>query len=231
MTYETKRLIEIRQGVLNKNDQLAAALRHRFHAAGVTVVNLLSSPGAGKTSLLEATMRMMLAECRVAALVGDLATDNDARRLARSGGLVRQIQTGDMCHLEADIVARHLADWDLNQIDLLFIENVGNLVCPAGYDLGEAVRVVLLSTTEGEDKPLKYPATFATADAVILTKMDLAEPVGFDRVSAENNIRAVNPLAPIIATSARSEAGLQEWLNWLRDQMRTRSSNAKTPSA
>lgn len=231
MTYETKRLIEIRQGVLNKNDQLAAALRHCFHAAGVTVVNLLSSPGAGKTSLLEATMRMMLAECRVAALVGDLATDNDARRLARSGGLVRQIQTGDMCHLEADIVARHLADWDLNQIDLLFIENVGNLVCPASYDLGEAVRVVLLSTTEGEDKPLKYPATFATADAVILTKMDLAEPVGFDRVSAETNIRAVNPLAPIIATSARSEAGLHEWLNWVRDQMRTRSSNAKTPSA
>ncbi len=228
MSYETKRLIEIRQGVLSKNDQLAAELRSRFHAAGVTVINLLSSPGAGKTSLLEATMRAMLAECRVAALVGDLATDNDARRLARSGGLVRQIQTGDMCHLEADIVARHLADWDLNQIDLLFIENVGNLVCPAGYDLGEAARVVLLSTTEGEDKPLKYPATFATADAILLTKMDLAGPVGFDRAMAEENIRAVNPLAPIIATSARSETGLQEWMAWLREQMQARPKGTKT---
>lgn len=220
MSYEAKRLIEIRQGVLSKNDQLAAELRSRFHAAGVFVVNLLSSPGAGKTSLLEATMRALLAEYRVAALVGDLATDNDARRLARSGGLVRQIQTGDMCHLEADIVARHLEGWDLNELDLLFIENVGNLVCPSGYDLGEATRVVLLSTTEGEDKPLKYPSTFATADAVLLTKMDLAEPAGFDRAQAEANIRAVNPLAPIIATSARREGGLDEWLAWLRERIK-----------
>lgn len=228
MSYEAKRLIEIRQGVLSKNDQLAAELRSRFHAAGVFVVNLLSSPGAGKTSLLEATMRALLAEYRVAALVGDLATDNDARRLARSGGLVRQIQTGDMCHLEADIVARHLEGWDLNELDLLFIENVGNLVCPSGYDLGEATRVVLLSTTEGEDKPLKYPSTFATADAVLLTKMDLAEPVGFDRAQAEANIRSVNPLAPIIATSARREGGLAEWLAWLRERIKTQGEHRHT---
>lgn len=227
MSYEAKRLIEIRQGVLSKNDQLAAELRNRFHAAGVFVVNLLSSPGAGKTSLLETTMRALLAEYRVAALVGDLATDNDARRLARSGGLVRQIQTGDMCHLEADIVARHLEGWDLNEIDLLFIENVGNLVCPSGYDLGEATRVVLLSTTEGEDKPLKYPSTFATADAVLLTKMDLADPVGFDRAQAEANIRAVNPLAPIIATSARREGGLNEWLAWLRERVTTQGEHRR----
>ncbi|MGB9738306.1 hydrogenase nickel incorporation protein HypB [Chloroflexus sp.] len=223
MSYEAKRLIEIRQGVLSKNDQLAAELRRRFHAAGTFVVNLLSSPGAGKTSLLEATMRALLTEYRVAVLVGDLATDNDARRLARSGGLVRQIQTGDMCHLEADIVARHLEGWDLNAIDLLFIENVGNLVCPSGYDLGEAARVVLLSTTEGEDKPLKYPSTFATADAVLLTKMDLAGPVGFDRATAEENIRAVNPQAPIIATSAHRADGLDEWIRWLHDRMRNRT--------
>ncbi|MEF3274984.1 MAG: hydrogenase nickel incorporation protein HypB [Chloroflexus sp.] len=223
MNYEAKRLIEIRQGVLSKNDQLAAELRQRFHTFGVFVVNLLSSPGAGKTSLLEATMRTMLSEYRVAALVGDLATDNDARRLARSGGLVRQIQTGDMCHLEADIVARHLEGWNLAEIDLLFIENVGNLVCPAGYDLGEAARVVLLSTTEGEDKPLKYPATFATADAVLLTKMDLAGPVEFDQELAEANIRAINPRAPIIATSARRAGGLEEWIAWLRTQMNRRS--------
>ncbi len=223
MNYEAKRLIEIRQGVLSKNDQLAAELRQRFHTFGVFVVNLLSSPGAGKTSLLEATMRTMLSEYRVAALVGDLATDNDARRLARSGGLVRQIQTGDMCHLEADIVARHLEGWNLAEIDLLFIENVGNLVCPAGYDLGEAARVVLLSTTEGEDKPLKYPATFATADAVLLTKMDLAGPVEFDQELAEANIRAINPRAPIIATSARRAGGLEEWIAWLRTQMNHRS--------
>lgn len=209
------RLLEVRQGVLSENDRLAADLRQRFARAGVFVVNLLSSPGAGKTRLLEETMRRMSATRRVAALVGDLATDNDAQRLARSGAPARQITTGDLCHLEAHLVEKHLEGWDLAQLDVLFIENVGNLVCPTGYDLGEAARVVLLATTEGEDKPLKYPGAFISADCVVVTKIDLAEAVEFDRQAAEHNINAVHPGIPIIYTSARSGAGLESWIDWL----------------
>ncbi len=209
------RLLEIRQGVLSKNDRLAAELRQRFHAAGVFVVNLLSSPGAGKTRLLEETLRRMGTDLRVAALVGDLATDNDALRLARSGAPVRQIQTGDMCHLEAHLVEQHLDGWNLDDLDVLFIENVGNLVCPTGYDLGEAARAVLLSVTEGEDKPLKYPGAFVSADCVVVTKMDLAEAVEFDQRAAEANIASVHPGVPIVYTSARTGAGLDAWMEWL----------------
>ncbi len=211
----TPRLLEIRQGVLSKNDRLAAELRQRFHAAGVFVVNLLSSPGAGKTRLLEETLRRMGTDLRVAALVGDLATDNDALRLARSGAPVRQIQTGDMCHLEAHLVEQHLDGWNLDDLDVLFIENVGNLVCPTGYDLGEAARAVLLSVTEGEDKPLKYPGAFVSADCVVITKMDLAEAVEFDQRAAEANIASVHPGVPIVYTSARTGAGLDAWMEWL----------------
>ncbi|NWG22239.1 MAG: hydrogenase nickel incorporation protein HypB [Chloroflexi bacterium] len=211
----TPRLLEIRQGVLSKNDRLAAELRQRFHAAGVFVVNLLSSPGAGKTRLLEETLRRMGTDLRVAALVGDLATDNDALRLARSGAPVRQIQTGDMCHLEAHLVEQHLDGWNLDDLDVLFIENVGNLVCPTGYDLGEAARAVLLSVTEGEDKPLKYPGAFVSADCVVVTKMDLAEAVEFDQRAAEANIASVHPGVPIVYTSARTGAGLDAWMEWL----------------
>jgi hydrogenase nickel incorporation protein HypB len=209
------RLIEIRQGVLSKNDRRAAELRATFQQAGVCVINLLSSPGSGKTRLLEETLRRMGERYRVAALVGDLATDNDAKRLARSGALVRQIETGELCHLEAATVQRHLADWDLSALDFLFIENVGNLVCPAGFDLGEAARVVLLSVTEGEDKPIKYPATFSGADAVVITKIDIAEAVEFDAALARVHIEAVNPGAPILATSAKSGAGMGAWLAWV----------------
>jgi hydrogenase nickel incorporation protein HypB len=209
------RLLEIRQGVLSKNDRLAGELRARFDAAGVCAVNLMSSPGAGKTRLLEETLRRMAERYRVAALVGDLATDNDAQRLARSGVPVRQIETGDLCHLEAHMVERHLADWDVPALDFLFIENVGNLVCPTGYDLGERARAVLLSVTEGEDKPLKYPATFYAADCVLVTKADIADAVEFDRAAAEANIQAVHPGVPIFYTSARSGAGLDAWIAWL----------------
>jgi hydrogenase nickel incorporation protein HypB len=213
------RLLEIRQGVLSKNDLLAAALRARFRAAGVCVVNVLSSPGAGKTRLLEATLRRLREQgLRVAALVGDLATDNDAQRLARSGALVRQIETGGLCHLEADIVASHLDGWELHTLDILFIENVGNLVCPSSYDLGETARAVVMAVTEGEDKPLKYPGTFHGADLVLISKMDLAAAVEFDAAAAYGNIYAVHPDATIIATSAKSGAGLDEWLAWLAAQ-------------
>jgi hydrogenase nickel incorporation protein HypB len=212
----TLRFVEIHQGVLSKNDALAAELRQRFHAAGVTVLNLVSSPGAGKTALLERTLTDLLARGRrAAALVGDLATENDARRLARSGAPVRQIVTAGTCHLEAMMVASHLAGWDLASLDFLFIENVGNLVCPASYDLGEDARVVLLSTTEGEDKPLKYPPMFQSAQLAVITKIDLAEAVEFDRIAAVQSIHAVRPGLPILETSARTGTGIDAWLAWL----------------
>ena len=210
------RLLEIRQGVLNKNDQLAAALRARFHSAGLYTLNFVSSPGTGKTALLERTMRMLLeAGHPVGALVGDLQTDNDARRLARSGAPVRQIVTGGDCHLEAQMIADHLVGFDLGGLEFFFIENVGNLVCPSSYDLGEDARVVLLSVTEGEDKPLKYPPMFHSADVAVLTKMDLAEVCEFDRAAAHANILAVRPGMRIVEVSAKSGAGMQEWLDVL----------------
>lgn len=160
----TTRIVELRRGILKKNDELAAGLRERFKAAGVVALNLVSSPGTGKTALLERTLRELRARgARVAALVGDLETDNDARRLAASGAPVRQINTHGICHLDAEMIGKGLADGrlpDLSALDYLFIENVGNLVCPSSYDLGESIRVALLSVTEGEDKPLKYPTLF-----------------------------------------------------------------------
>lgn len=214
----TTRLLELRSGVLSKNDQIAALLRARFHAAGVVALNLVSSPGTGKTAFLERTLTMLIAAgVRTATLVGDLETDNDARRLARSGGAVRQIETHGYCHLEAAWISEHIAaaGWDLQQLDFFFIENVGNLVCPASYDLGEQIRVVLLSATEGEDKPLKYPVLFNSADVAIITKIDLAAACEFDADRAETNIHTVRPGIPIFATSAKSGVGMDSWLTWL----------------
>jgi len=216
------RIVEVRQGILKKNDLLAHGLRQRFEAANLFAVNLVSSPGAGKTTFLQATLTALHAHCRVAALVGDLATERDAERLARSGAPVRQIVTGTVCHLEAEMVGSALADWDLAALDFLFIENVGNLVCPASYDLGENLRVVLLSVTEGEDKPLKYPTIFSGADLAILTKMDIAEAVGFDREEALRNIQEVRPGLEVLETSARSGLGMGAWLAKLKDLKDTR---------
>jgi hydrogenase nickel incorporation protein HypB len=209
------RIVEVRQGILKKNDLLARGLRERFEAAGVYVVNLVSSPGAGKTAFLEETLRRLQPRYRVAALVGDLATDNDARRLGRSGAPVRQITTGTVCHLDAEMLSNALGDWDLAALDFLFIENVGNLVCPASYDLGEHLRAVLLSVTEGEDKPLKYPTIFNGADLALITKIDIAGAVGFDRAEAMKNLREVRPGLEVIETSARSGAGMEAWLDYL----------------
>jgi hydrogenase nickel incorporation protein HypB len=208
----TPRILDIQQGVLSKNDQLAHALRQRFEDAGVCVVNLVSGPGAGKTALLEATLHQMAARYAVAALVGDLATENDAARLAHSGAPVRQIVTGTVCHLEAEMIEQQLQGWNLEELDFLFIENVGNLVCPSSYDLGETQRAVLLSVTEGEDKPLKYPPMFHSADVALITKTDLAEAVEFDRELAHQNLRSVRPEIPIIETSARTGTGLSTWI-------------------
>jgi hydrogenase nickel incorporation protein HypB len=222
----TTRIVELRQGILKKNDELARDLRRRFEAAGVLVLNLVSSPGTGKTALLQRTLTDLRGSgARVAALVGDLETDNDARRLAASGAPVRQINTHGICHLEAEMVGRHLDAWDgvsVEALDYLFIENVGNLVCPSSYDLGERVRVALLSVTEGEDKPLKYPTLFNSADAAVITKMDIAEAVGFDREAAIRNICAIRPDIRIFETSAKTGAGMQEWLAYLAEQREVR---------
>ncbi|HEX4123693.1 MAG TPA: hydrogenase nickel incorporation protein HypB [Tepidisphaeraceae bacterium] len=214
MTVQT-RLVEVRQKVLKANDTVARELRARFHAAGVFVVSLVSSPGSGKTAFLEKTLALLRPNFRVAALVGDLATDNDAKRLARSNVPVRQIVTGTVCHLEADMVRNALDGWDERELDFLFIENVGNLVCPATFDLGEDLRLVLFSTTEGEDKPLKYPTIFNTADVAILTKLDLADAVEFDRATARKNIQAVRPGMEILEVSTKTGAGMDAWLAYL----------------
>ena len=210
------RIVEVRRGVLKKNDELARALRGRFHDAGVFVVSLVSSPGAGKTTLLRETLRSLRRTHRVAALVGDLATENDARKLAESGVPVRQIVTGTVCHLEAQMVESALGDWRLSEFDLLFIENVGNLVCPSSYDLGEDLRVVAMSVTEGEDKPLKYPTIFNTADVALITKHDLAEVAEFDRTAALQSIQLVRPGMAVFELSARTGAGMTTWLEFLR---------------
>ena len=205
------RMVEVRQKVLKHNDVVARALRRRFQEAGVFVVSLVSSPGAGKTTFLERVLTEFGRDHRVAALVGDLATDNDAVRLARSGAPVRQITTGTVCHLEAEMVETALDGWSLENLDLLFIENVGNLVCPASYDLGEALRLVLFSVTEGEDKPLKYPTIFNTADVALITKIDLAEAVEFDSAAAHRNIRALRPDIQIHELSAKTGQGIDHW--------------------
>jgi hydrogenase nickel incorporation protein HypB len=209
------RMIEVRQNVLKHNDVVARELRQRFHGAGVFVVSLVSSPGAGKTALLEKTLALLRKHSRVAALVGDLATENDAARLARSEAPVRQIVTGTVCHLEAAMIQTALEGWNLNDLDFLFIENVGNLVCPASYDLGEDLRLVLMSVTEGEDKPLKYPTIFNSADVALITKIDLAEAVDFDSAAANRNIQAVRPGMTVLDVSSKSGAGMTEFLGLL----------------
>jgi len=209
------RIIEVRRKVLKENDVLARSLRDRFRDAGIQVISLVSSPGAGKTALLERLLTDLRPLHRVAALVGDLATENDATRLARSGAPVKQITTGTICHLDASMVERALNGWNLRELDFLFIENVGNLVCPSSFDLGEDLRVVLVSTTEGEDKPLKYPTIFNSADVAIITKMDLAEAVEADVPLLIQNILGVRPGMRVFHVSSRSGQGMKELENFL----------------
>ena len=207
--------IEVKEKVLNENQRLAADLRERFADAGVFVLNLISSPGSGKTSLLERTLESLTAEARVAVLTGDIQTENDARRLARAGFPVQQITTGGTCHLDARMITRALEKWDLADLDVLFIENVGNLVCPSSYDLGEHAKVVLLSVTEGEDKPLKYPSIFAKAEVCVLNKMDLLPYVRFDLRQAMSNIDAAHHGITVIETCCNSVDGVHDWVDWV----------------
>lgn len=212
------RVVEIQQNILRKNDELARTLRERFAASGTLVVNLLSSPGSGKTTLLEATLGHLGGSHRVGALVGDQATRNDADRLERSGAPVRQITTAAECRLDADMIGKALAGWDALPLDILFVENVGNLICPAEYDLGEDVRVVLCAVTEGEDKPLKYPLAYNTSHAALITKTDIASAVGFDRAAAYDAIRRVNPAIEILEVATRTGAGLAAWYSFLEER-------------
>jgi hydrogenase nickel incorporation protein HypB len=210
------RILEVRRNILEKNDQLASMLRSSFAQHGVLAVNFVSGPGAGKTELLQRTLVELGKTQRCAAVTGDLATANDAARLAQSGAPARQILTGTMCHLEAGMVAEAIAEWDLADLDYLLIENVGNLVCPGDFDLGEDLRVLLLSTTEGEDKPLKYPTLINTADVVLINKLDLAAAVECDIDLLDANIRQVRPGAAVFKLSAKTGAGLDPWLAYLR---------------
>jgi hydrogenase nickel incorporation protein HypB len=214
------RLVEVRRNVLKQNDVIARELRDRFRAGGVYTVSLVSSPGSGKTAFLEKTLTAFGAKHRVAALVGDLATENDAARLRRSNAPVRQIVTGTVCHLEAAMVRTALEGWNVEELDYLFLENVGNLVCPSSYDLGEDLRLVLLSVTAGEDKPLKYPTIFNTADVAVITKIDLAEAVEFDWDAVLANIQAVRPNMRVLRVSAKTGAGMPEWQEFLEGQRR-----------
>ena len=218
----TPRILEVRTKILKQNDETARAMRQQFDRLGLLVVNLVSSPGTGKTSFLLETLRRLRKQGEpVAAIVGDLETDNDARRLAESGAPVRQIMTHGLCHLEADMVAQELADWNLADFHYLFIENVGNLVCPTSWDLGEHVRLALLSVTEGEDKPLKYPGLFNTADVAAITKCDLAEACEFDRDIALANIASVRPGMTVFETSAKLGNGIDQWLAYLASRRQT----------
>jgi hydrogenase nickel incorporation protein HypB len=207
--------VPLERKVLNENDRIAATLRERFQNHGVFCLNLISSPGSGKTSLLERTLEGFGPERRVAVLTGDIQTDNDARRLAHFGFPVRQITTGGACHLDARMVERALEGWPVEDLEILFLENVGNLVCPTSYDLGEEARAVLLSVTEGEDKPLKYPATFHHADLMVLNKIDLLPYVPFQADLAKENARRVQPGIEILDVSCTTGEGLDRWRAWL----------------
>jgi hydrogenase nickel incorporation protein HypB len=203
--------VDVREAVLAKNDRLAERNRGFFQAKGLRVVNLLSSPGAGKTTLLERTAADLAGRLRLGVIVGDLATDNDARRLRAAGLPAVQVATGTVCHLDAEMVARAKDRLELDALDVVVIENVGNLVCPASYDLGEDMRVVMLSVTEGEDKPLKYPLMFKTATLIVISKTDMAAAAGFDREAALANLRRAAPQARILELSARTGQGLDAW--------------------
>lgn len=208
-------VVTVEKKVLNENQRLAAELRERFERAGTLVVNLISSPGSGKTRLLERTLELLPEGMRAAVLTGDIQTDADATRLARFGYPVKQITTGGTCHLDAKMIDRHLEDWSVADLDILFIENVGNLVCPSSYDLGEAAKIVLLSVTEGEEKPLKYPSIFFKSKLILITKIDLLPYVPFDLELAKANARSINAEADIVGVSCQTDTGLTEWLGWL----------------
>ena len=224
-----RREIRVVRRVLDVNDQLAQQNRAHFAAHGLFVLNVMSSPGSGKTTLLQKTIPQLLPDIRAAVIVGDICTTNDADRLAESGAPVVQINTdafGGDCHLAAHVVASAAEGIDLNAVDLLIVENVGNLVCPAEFDIGEDARAVVLSVTEGEDKPLKYPLMFRQCDAAVLNKTDLLPYLDFDCRTAVDNIHQIHPGMPVFELSAKSGQGLEAWIVWIRDRVAAKSKSA-----
>jgi hydrogenase nickel incorporation protein HypB len=218
--------IPLEKKILSENDHIAGELRRRFLERGILCLNLVSSPGAGKTSLLERTLDALARSRRAAVLTGDIQTNNDAVRLARFGFPVKQITTGGTCHLDARMIERALADWPIDDLEILFIENVGNLVCPASYDLGEAAKIVVLSVAEGEDKPLKYPAMFFRSELLVLNKIDLLPHVPFNIENARENARHVHPGMEIIEVSCVTGEGLPHWQRWLESRLPARKIHA-----
>jgi len=218
------RTISVGEDLLAKNDRLAAANRTRFAEQGLLTLNLVSSPGSGKTTLLETTLRRLKDELRFAVLEGDQQTANDADRIAATGVPAHQINTGAGCHLDAHMVGHGADHFDLADLDVLLIENVGNLVCPASFDLGEDCKVAVLSITEGEDKPLKYPQMFRAAEIVIINKLDLLPHLDFDLEKCRSFIRQVNPEARVFELSCKSGEGMEEWYAWLREQVAKKKS-------
>jgi len=207
--------VEVAQKVLSENDKIAARLRDALGGLGTLSLNFIGSPGAGKTAFLERTLERLPHHTRAAVVTGDIQTENDAIRLRRYGYPVRQITTAGACHLDARMVENHVADWLEEGLSLLFVENVGNLVCPTSYDLGEDAKIVVLSVAEGEDKPLKYPGIFRKAELMILNKIDLLPYVPFQLDRARENARSINPTIDILETSCTTGAGLDQWLKWL----------------
>ena len=219
-TQSGREAVTVLQGLLSENDHQAGHNREHFDAHGILAINLMSSPGAGKTALLEATIEALAGEFSIAVIEGDLETENDADRIRAKGVPAVQISTGSACHLDAHMVHDALHDMDLDGIDVLFIENVGNLVCPASFDLGHHANVTLLSVTEGDDKPAKYPVMFRAADAVALTKVDLLPVLGdFSTESARDHLRALASAAPVLELSVRPDAGISAWLEWLAAEL------------
>jgi hydrogenase nickel incorporation protein HypB len=215
--------VPVQTNVLKANQQTAAENRARFAAEGLLVINLMSSPGAGKTTLLETTIKGLKGRFRLAVIEGDLQTDLDAQRIRALGIRSHQITTGTVCHLDARMIARALTDFPLEELDLLVIENVGNLICPASFDLGEGLRVVLCSVAEGAEKPIKYPVMFHKADIILVNKIDLAEASGVDLSELISNVRQVNPTATILPLSCRTGDGFSVWVDWLQSSLLARS--------
>ncbi len=213
--------VSVEKKVLNENQRIATELREQFTRHGILCLNLIGAPGSGKTSLLERTLEALPRDTRVAVLTGDIQTDNDARRLARFGFRAQQITTGGTCHLDAQMIQRAIAGWRMEQLELLLIENVGNLVCPASYDLGEAAKIVVFSVTEGDDKPLKYPSIFFKSELAVLNKTDLLPYVPFNSIRAHENAQRVHPGIEMVSVSCLTGAGIDEWLAWL-DRRRSR---------
>ena len=223
--------VPLQKKVLSENDRVAASLRERFRQNGVLCLNLISSPGSGKTTLLERTLEILPRDARVAVLTGDIQTENDANRLKRFGFPVKQITTGGTCHLDARMIEKHLEDWDLSKLGILFIENVGNLVCPSSYDLGEAAKIVILSVTEGEDKPLKYPSIFFKSELLILSKTDLLPHVPFDAELAEQNARRVHPGMEVLRVSCLTRVGMGAWIRWIEQKRAAQVESKAQPVA